>query len=104
MQLMILVVLPDQKKGNEKDLTLMSVNKLLQGRQMLINVFKSIIFGTYSRASPSARDDEFDRTLTLALINFITNKINPRKKNLPPKKLPQTLPILLTRVKSGNTS
>ena len=101
---MILVVLPDQKKGNEKDLTLMNVNKLLQGRQMLINVFKSIIFGTYSRTSPSARDDEFDRTLTLALINFITNKINPRKKNLPRKKLPQTLPILLTRVKSGNTS
>ena len=52
------------KKKCEKDLILMTVNELFQGRQILINVFKSRIFSTHSRPLPSRININFDRTLT----------------------------------------
>lgn len=95
------------KKKYEKDLILMTVNKLLQGRQILINVFKSRIFSTHSRPLPSRININFDRTLTSEPQSTLS-PIKPAKakviKTLLPNQIPQRLPIMLAQVKAESRS
>ena len=95
------------KKKYEKDLILMTVNKLLQGRQILINVFKSRIFSTHSRPLPSRININFDRTLT-SEPQSTPSPIKPAKakviKTLLPNQIPQRLPIMLAQVKAESRS
>ena len=95
------------KKKCEKDLILMTVNELLQGRQILINVFKSRIFSTQSRPLPSRININFDRTLT-SEPQSTPSPIKPAKakgiKTLLPNQIPQRLPIMLAQVKAESRS
>ena len=96
----------NQNKKDEKGLILMNANELLQRRQILINAFKNGIVSTHSRASPSSRDNDFDRILT----SEPQSTSSPLKqtqekgiKKLLPKQILQRLPIMLTQVKAGNS-
>ena len=95
------------KKKCEKDLILMTVNELFQGRQILINVFKSRIFSTHSRPLPSRININFDRTLT-SEPQSTPSPIKPAKakgiKTLLPNQIPQRLPIMLAQVKAESRS
>ena len=53
-----------QNKKDEKDLNLMSVNGFIQGRKILLNIFKSRMFPRNSSVWPStSNDDDSDMTL-----------------------------------------
>lgn len=85
----------------------MTVNELLQGRQILINVFKSRISSTHSRPLPSRININFD--ITLASEHQSTpSPIKPTKakgiKILLPNQIPQRLPIMLGQVKAESSS
>ena len=95
------------KKKCEKDLILMTVNELFQGRQILINVFKSRIFSTHSRPLPSRININFDRTLTSEPQSTPSPiKLAKAKgiKTLLPNQIPQRLPIMLAQVKAESRS
>ena len=95
-----------QNKKDEKILTLMTLNKRLEGRQMSIKAFKGSIFSTHPLLLPSDISDDFDRALR-SDIQSTSSAIKPTQgkivKTLPPAPLLQRLSLLFAQVKACNT-